>query len=413
MQSNLARTVRSLFVPSGILLVGIVGLLHAEILPVPTQQVGDFFCYFSIAAGLLASLRFNSVRAFFTTLLLGAAALAPSGLPGEVVLCVVAILLPFDLIAFSLPEDQGFSVADIAVGTGFIFLQFVAIALFSRPELSEIASKLDQQFIHAAWAQQGVPQIALLGFALSAVVFLIRYALLRTPVEIGSFWLTFAALLGVRAATTPLRTFYLAIAIALLVIGYVENAYRMAFQDDLTQLPSRRAFNEAVRKLRGQYAVAMVDVDFFKKLNDEFGHDTGDQVLRMVAAKIGQVGGGGQSFRFGGEEFCILFAGRSIQQARNLAELVRKDIGDNPFVVRSPDRDLRAPADRGAANAPRGTKDIRVTVSIGVAESDGGKHVEQIISLADEALYTAKRGGRNRVEIASATLTSNCISTPS
>ncbi len=399
MQSNLGRTVRSVFLPSGLLLAGIVGLLYARVINVPTQQVGDFFCYFAIAAGLLASFRFNSVRAFFTTLILGAAALAPSGLSGDVVLCAVAILLPFDLIAFSLPEDQGFTGADIGVGAAFLFLQFVAIALFSRPELGEIASKLNHEFIHAAWAQQGIPQFALVGFALAAIVFIVRYALLRTPVEIGSFWLTFAALLGLRAGNTPLRTFYMAAAIALLVIGYIENAYRMAFQDDLTQLPSRRAFNEAVRKLRDQYAVAMVDVDFFKKLNDEFGHDTGDQVLRMVAAKIGQVGGGGKAFRFGGEEFCILFAGRSIEQARNLVELVRQDIGDHPFVVRSPERKLRAPEDRGAPNAPRGMKDVRVTVSIGVAESAGGTHAEQIISAADEALYEAKRNGRNRVEI--------------
>ena len=399
MYSSLGRTVRSVFIPNGVLLAGIVGLLHARVLNVPSTQVGEFFCYCALAAGFLAALRFNSVRAFFTTLLIAFAALAPSALSGSVVLSLTAILLPLDLIAFSLPEDHGFSVADIGVGAAFLFLQFVAIALFSRPELAEISKKFDHVFIHASWAQQGIPQLGLFGFALAALVFLIRFALLRNPIEMGSFWLTCAALLGCIAGVTPLRSFYLATALALLVIAYVENSYRLAFQDELTQLPSRRAFNEAVRKLREQYAVAMVDVDFFKKFNDDYGHDTGDQVLRMVAAKIGRVGGNGKAFRFGGEEFCILFAGCSAEQARGLVEEVRQNVADNTFVVRSPDRELRSSTQRGAPAAPRGLKNVAVTVSIGVAESSGGhSHVEEIICAADEALYAAKRNGRNRVE---------------
>ena len=83
----------------------------------------------------------------------------------------------------------------------------------------------------------------------------------------------------------------------------------MAYDDELTGLPARRALNEALTRLRGVYTVAMVDIDHFKRFNDEHGHDVGDQLLRMVGARVGEVRGGGRAFRYGGEEFAVLFPG--------------------------------------------------------------------------------------------------------
>jgi len=75
-------------------------------------------------------------------------------------------------------------------------------------------------------------------------------------------------------------------------------------------LPSRRALIERLPSLGRRYTVAMVDVDHFKNFNDTYGHDAGDQVLRMVASRLGEVSGGGTAFRYGGEEFTILFPGK-------------------------------------------------------------------------------------------------------
>src|SRR5258708_6206366 len=96
-----------------------------------------------------------------------------------------------------------------------------------------------------------------------------------------------------------------------LASSIVENSYSLAYQDELTGLASRRAFNDALLRLKAPYTIAAVDIDHFKRINDTFGHDTGDQVLRLVASRLARVSGGGEPFRVGGEEFTILFPGRA------------------------------------------------------------------------------------------------------
>ena len=85
------------------------------------------------------------------------------------------------------------------------------------------------------------------------------------------------------------------------------DSYFLAYRDELTGLASRRALYNLVLSLGRKYSVAMLDIDHFKKFNDTYGHDVGDQVLRLVAAKMARVSGGGKVFRYGGEEFTIVF----------------------------------------------------------------------------------------------------------
>src|SRR6266571_3126428 len=87
---------------------------------------------------------------------------------------------------------------------------------------------------------------------------------------------------------------FIAAAAVTLTLSILQDTYNMAFRDDLTGLQSRRALNEQLMGLGRQYVVAMVDVDHFKRFNDTFGHDVGDQVLKMVATKIQGVMGGGK-----------------------------------------------------------------------------------------------------------------------
>jgi PleD family two-component response regulator len=158
----------------------------------------------------------------------------------------------------------------------------------------------------------------------------------------------------------------------------------------------------------------VVDIDHFKKFNDSFGHDTGDQVLRMVGTRLAEVTGNGQAYRVGGEEFCILFRDKAMKDALPHLESLRVAIQESVFHFRGlPERrsiargmDRRNPR---AARSPRrrrslaepSTQEFSVTVSMGVAEpSPGSQEVEQVVQAADKALYRAKRAGRNRVEMA-------------
>ncbi len=170
----------------------------------------------------------------------------------------------------------------------------------------------------------------------------------------------------------------------------------MAFSDELTGLPSRRALTDALMRLPELYTVAMVDIDHFKKLNDEHGHAAGDQVLRLIGSTLTRTEGGGRPFRYGGEEFAILFPGKLVDEALPYIEDLRETIEASTFIVRSRSRPKRRPATR--ARSSGGQRRVAITVSIGVAEpQDGGADPEEVIRTADQALYRAKRAGRNRV----------------
>ena len=192
----------------------------------------------------------------------------------------------------------------------------------------------------------------------------------------------------------------------------------MAFRDELTGLPGRRSLEEQLLGLGPTFTVAMVDVDHFKKFNDTHGHDVGDQVLRMVGAWLAEVGGAGRAFRYGGEEFAVLFADMSIEDALPHLERLRTAIENHAMVARTRERrqTQRGDEDRRAqarsnkpgafshvkkvvlSGAHRDTDALYVTISIGVPERNRPLHTSAMVfRSADEALYRAKRGGRNRI----------------
>jgi diguanylate cyclase (GGDEF)-like protein len=115
----------------------------------------------------------------------------------------------------------------------------------------------------------------------------------------------------------------------------------MAYRDELTQLPSRRALNESLLKVGDSYTIAMVDVDHFKQFNDTYGHETGDQVLQMIASRLADVSGGGKAFRYGGEEFAVMFPNKLMDEAYPSLEALRKSVEKSTFKVRDIDRRQR------------------------------------------------------------------------
>jgi diguanylate cyclase (GGDEF)-like protein len=206
-----------------------------------------------------------------------------------------------------------------------------------------------------------------------------------------------AAFLALRAGGGGLdSSLYLATGGLILVLSLIETWHGMAYDDELTGLPSRRALNEALTRLGDTYAVAMVDVDHFKRFNDDYGHDVGDQLLRMVGARLAEIGGGGRPFRYGGEEFAVLFPGKDVDQVRDHLEALRRRIETTPFTLRAAGRPRTRP-EVPLPGAPRPR--IAVTVSIGIAATGDSAAMtpREVLQAADEALYRAKQGGRNQV----------------
>lgn len=222
----------------------------------------------------------------------------------------------------------------------------------------------------------------------------------RTPVEAGILGSLIALAPIVVADFQPPRFFAL-VAVAVLASALVENAFVLAFHDGLTGLPARRALEERLAQVGRSYALAMLDLDHFKRFNDKHGHEVGDQVLKLVAAQLRRVTGGGEPFRYGGEEFTVLFAGRSASEAKAHMDALRENIAGRKFRVRSPARPKKKPKGWRFGQSEMVTKDLNVTVSIGVAErSDKHGSTDQVMKAADMALYKAKKAGRNRVAVA-------------
>lgn len=182
-------------------------------------------------------------------------------------------------------------------------------------------------------------------------------------------------------------------ALMMCLYAVLQESWRMAYLDELTELPARRALREKFQKTGGLYTVAMLDVDHFKKFNDTYGHDTGDAVLRMIATKLNKVTGGGTSYRYGGEEFSVVFNGKNSADASPHLETLRETIANSPFVI---NRASRRKSDKKVKK--KKNKAVRVTVSIGVADSKANVSSPwDVLKLSDKALYRAKAKGRNRV----------------
>lgn len=182
----------------------------------------------------------------------------------------------------------------------------------------------------------------------------------------------------------------------LLTLLVLRSAYELAFRDELTGIPSRRAYSRYLLTLGRHFSIAVVDIDHFKKLNDRHGHQAGDQALRMIAGKIARFGGG-RAFRYGGEEFVVVIRGRDKKKAKHALERMREEIADYPMRLRSASR-LKVSSEGRRHRGRGGGKAIKTTVSVGLASSGGDlKSPQQVLEAADRALYKAKRGGRNQV----------------
>ncbi|CAB3861341.1 GGDEF domain-containing protein [Achromobacter animicus] len=297
-------------------------------------------------------------------------------------------------------SERSSMLIDVALRIGLIAAGVAVIALVGKDGVGEIFSTVALQ---GMLARLGVPAealIALLGTGLTLTLLLLRYG---RPQQAGQ-WLGFVCMAWAlpRGAAHQLELALMsAAALTALCISLAHEGFHMAFRDELTGLPGRRALNERLQRMGRLYTLAMADVDHFKAFNDTHGHDVGDQVLRMVASQLRRVPGGGQAYRYGGEEFTLVFPGKTAAEAMPHLETVRRAI--EAYQMRLRDKPARPKADqigqrRRGGRGGRGARPLRVTVSIGVAErSDALRAPDAVIKAADQALYKAKDGGRNQV----------------
>ena len=405
-------TLKSLFLPGGLWLFATMVWVHYG-WPSLTLPALSFFYYCAMAGGMLLAWRFHSSRVFLSLLVIfiaQQAAAVSAGSPPFIpaTLPALAILVPVDFVLIAMMEERGFTVGSVTPVALFLFMQSLTVAVFCGA--AGRVSSLRVPII--------MPRYALVVMASAWIYLGVRFLLNRKPIESALLWSLGTFFLALRCAPA-MRTamaFWVSSA-CILATAVIENSYLLAYHDELTTLPSRRAFNDSLQRLTSPYSIAVVDIDHFKRFNDTYGHDTGDEVLRMVAANLARVTGGGQAYRCGGEEFNILFPGRVTADVLPHLEKLREKVERSEFRLRGNDRRQapRGPDRRHQRNRSRARKQqpperlaenkpqfgLSVTVSIGVATAASDeKGPEAVIKSADKALYRAKENGRNRVETA-------------
>lgn len=388
---------RQLFFPNGLLVLCILAALWFVPLGSAYPAGIRWICAGILLAGLLLSARLHSLRAFLAGLALSAlllwlmfGAAAPGALR-----CAMALVL-LDMIAIALlVEDVFFDWVAVLWWAIFLVVQWATEVALVRwaPGLIETIS------VKTLETQLGTMQVLDLILLASLTALLVKFLFKPEAIGAGMVWVAVSLALRRPAAAE----IYVAVAGTALAMAAIERSHWIAYHDELTGLPGRRAFGEALAGVGEAYCIAMVDVDHFKNFNDTFGHDTGDQVLRNVAGHLARVAKG-KAFRHGGEEFAVVYDGLSIEDAAFHAERLRRNIEEDVFVARGPARSTRKRSERRAnAKRPKRRKAVEtsVTVSIGVAAAGPStEEPQQVVKAADRALYAAKELGRNRVESA-------------
>jgi diguanylate cyclase (GGDEF)-like protein len=388
-------------VPNGLLFAGAALLLSRGTLPEKVLPFLDIFPPAVLGMALLLGWRFNCSRLLHAVLLLfivdrGLDYFA-AGISGPFSTALLSAALPLNLVAVALFRERGMVNRGGAAWGTLLVAQFLGGSWLYAQQSEPALAWLNYRIV--ALPPQLTPalgQPALAIFVVCLLLLGVRYYLRPAALEASFFWAGATLLFGLLQRGGQPLTLYFAAAGLILLIGVIETSHFMAYRDELTGLPERRALNETIARLGGRYTVAMLDIDHFKKFNDTHGHDVGDQVLKMVAAKLATVSGGGKTFRYGGEEFSVIFPRTAVEDALPHLERLRETIAAARFIPRGKDRPKKKP--KQAATAGRHTPALSVTISIGAAEKKPRlTTAAQVIKAADQALYRAKNAGRNRV----------------
>ena len=404
----LLRTLAQFVSPIALLGAAFMLVYYSADLPPSLSGLKVYGPYFVFLVGAALAIGFNRGRALFAlvTLLIAYAAQqwwlqkGLVGLPARAVYAALTVFVPLNLALLAVADERGIFNRHALLRSGVIVAEILLTWWVVEAGQSGIADWAYQKFLDPAPLTAGrIPQLGVVMIALGLLATLGATLATRSPLAAafaGSI-AAFAVAAHVPNASVSYSIF-IAAAELMVAVAVLQNTFRMAFRDELTGLPSRRALNERLAGLGRDYTIAMVDVDHFKSFNDTYGHDVGDQVLKLVAAHIADVDGGGLAYRYGGEEFTVLFPGKGADSAIPYLEALRRDIEKYKMAVRASDRPRKARGAKRQRGGWRGKNAVSVTVSIGLAErNDRLITPKLVIEAADRALYRAKQKGRNLV----------------
>ncbi len=410
---GLLRLVRPLFAPVLILIAA--GVAAGFPLPASLSGLTVLGPYVVLGIGMAISAWFNRGRVFvaFASLF---AAYAGCRLVGDYIGGGFALRAVFTCSAVFVPLNIGIAVAlperGVSHHHNYRWLMIGAAELMlagwiAAAGISPLSGTWWQRlFDHRLLSSPPMPiagqlMLAAALIAAAARAWLEADATELRPIDVGLAGGLIAFFIACEWARAPgVFGAFMTAAGVILLLALLQESHRMAFLDPLTGLPGRRALEERLRGLGPAYTIAMVDVDHFKAFNDRHGHDVGDQVLKLVAARLAEIGGGGTAYRYGGEEFSVLFPNRRLADVLQSLEETRSRIEHYRMAVRGPGRPSDPEQGSQLRRRRNSENQLSVTVSMGVAERNPELiSAAMVVRAADKALYRAKHSGRNRVSL--------------
>lgn len=400
--SLLKKSLLDFLIPGGIIFLAALGFLRPHGLPPWVQGPVHAFPLIVLAFGLFFGWYLSSSRLILSLIVLVMvdrslflSSPADPESSGYVTFSAAALLVPLNLMAVSIIKEE-----TMATWRGLLCLAPILIQPFFvwwlfQPEQAGIARSFQQPLVpimRGSWT--AIPQLALLAYAGAVLLIGIRFILRNDPLDSGMFWAviaSFVAFQGVHHGWSP--TGFFAAAGLILFVTLMQASHQQSYRDDLTGVPGKLAYDEAVAGLGKKYVMAVVGIDQLKQYGNQHGKLVSEQVLCLVAAKIVAAAGAGKVYRLAGEEFTVLFPRKAATETLVDLGAIRKAVEATTLYLRG----------RDVVREGMGTKSkdqaLTVTVSIGLTEAGGAKSsLDLITKSAYRALYEAKGEGGNRVK---------------
>ena len=408
MLSLIWKSILAVLFPGGLIFLIAIGFLRPQGLPIWLQQPIAALPYIVLTFGLVFGWYFASSRMILSLLVLALADRAMVLFPStdadqaalsQTIVAISAFLVPLNLLAFSILKEDSLTTLRGLTRILFVLVQPVLLFWLCLPDQHDLASSFTREYVPSLYTEwTPIPQPALFAFATALLLHFIRFVLRRDPLEGGAIWALVAIFVAYHTSHYGWQptNFFMAGGLILFVTLF-QSFYQQTYRDELTGIPGRLAYEEAVGQLGNRFSVAVISIDQLTQYANIHGKSVSQQILKLVAPRVHAACSGGQIFRTTGEELTVLFPGKSTTEAMSTLETVRKTTEAINLILRGPDRVWQ----KERVTQKTGSRDraLPITLSIGVAEkvSDSAT-LTLVIKSAYRALYEAKGAGGNVVK---------------
>ena len=408
MLSLLWKSFLALVFPGGLIFLTAIGFFRPQGLPTWLHQPIAALPYIVLTFGLIFGWYFASSRMILSLLVLALADRALVLFPttdadqaavSQTIVAMTAFLVPLNLLAFSIIRDDSLSTLRSVTRVVLVLVQPFLLLWLCLPDQHELASSFAREYIPSLYTEwTPIPQPALFAFATALLLHFIRFVLHRDPLEGGAIWALFAIFVAYHTSHYGWQpTNFFMTAGLIIFVTSLQSFYQRTYRDELTGIPGRLAYDEAIGQLGKRFSIAVISIDQLTQYANTHGKPVSEQILKRIAPRVQATCAQGQVFRTTGEELTVLFPGKSATETLMTLETVRKTVGAIDLFLRGQDRVWEK--QRGTKKTGSRDQALPITLSIGVAEIlSGSTTLSLTIKSAYRALYEAKGTGGNLIK---------------